>query len=81
MSRRDYRDVDVRCILDDAEFEHLFPSCSERPHANALWKVLCAAISDHLSRITGLLIDFQFQQRTQANTEYPGQIRSALGVR
>lgn len=52
--RRDYRDVDVRLILDDDDFARRFPD----RHSLLL---INAVMSDHLARQTGLPIDFQFQ--------------------
>ena len=74
MERRDYRDVDVRCILDDADYQRMFPGGQ-----GAAWALLCAALSEWLSARTGLPVDFQFQEQTVANAEFQGR-RSALGI-
>lgn len=79
LERRDYRDVDVRVILDDAEFDRLFPDAPPATHMHPLWSLLCAAISDWLAAATGLPVDFQVQRQTDANDQYPGP-RSALGI-
>jgi hypothetical protein len=80
MQTREYRDVDVRLILDDAQYDHLFPGATGRaPQTNAFWSLICSAVSEHLARITGLPVDFQVQRRTQANEQYNGR-RSALGI-
>lgn len=77
LERADFRDVDVRVILEDEEFRRLFPSGVSGP----FWSLLCASISLHLSQQTGLPIDFQIQQMTEANTLHPGPgKRNALGV-
>lgn len=73
LQRGNYRDVDVRCMLDDDEYAHLF---SGKP---ARLRVLNAAVTLWLGRATGLPIDFQFQDTTAANAEFGGP-RSALGV-
>ncbi len=80
-ARRDYRDVDVRVILDDAEFERLFPGCTQNRALHPLWSLVCAAISNYLEAHTGLPIDFQIQSRTEANNEqeHPGK-RIPLGI-
>ena len=80
LERRDYRDVDVRCILPDEEFDHLFPGAFGVNYGlHALWSVMCSSISLMLARHSGLPIDFQIQRRTEANKEYDGQ-RAALGM-
>ncbi len=68
--RRDYRDVDVRMILGDEEFAALFGSAN-RPDMNALWSLTCSSIACWLGVQTGLPIDFQIQQMTSANEEFP----------
>jgi hypothetical protein len=77
--RRDYRDVDVRLILDDAHFDHLFPDAYRAPRYHPLWSLLCSSLSDWLAKTSGLPVDFQIQRRTEANAQYTGQ-RQALGM-
>jgi len=73
-----WRDVDVRLILADEEYEALVGKL-ERPEAlNQRWCAFNMAFSELGKRITGLPIDFQIQQRTQANKENPNQPRCAL---
>lgn len=80
MHRADYRDVDVRCILPDEEFDKLFGGTQAGDwRYSGRWSVMCAALSDWLSAQTGLPVDFQFQRTTQANEEFKG-IRSCLGI-
>lgn len=79
LERRDHRDVDVRCILPDEEYERLFPGASSPRYLCAAWSLLCSSVSLYLSRHSGLNVDFQFQKRTEANEEYKGA-RSALGM-
>jgi len=90
LERRDYRDVDIRCILPDEEFERLFPGLSSPsvnahtsysgPNMKALWVLMGVAISEWLSNRTGLPIDFQIQKQSEANAAFPHQPRSALIV-
>lgn len=86
LERRDYRDVDVRCILEDEAFDRLFrvrPQDAESGVAgwlNPLWSLMCTSISLWLSQQTGLPVDFQIQRQTQANAQHPGKKRSALGI-
>jgi|SRR5579872_1122189 len=77
--RRDFRDVDIRCILDDEEFDRLFPGHPKNPSLDAFWSIICAAISEWLAKRTGLAIDFQIQRRTEANAENDGR-RNCLGL-
>lgn len=73
LMRPDYRDVDVRAILDDAEFDAMFT-------APARLALLNTSVSEWLSARTGLPVDFQFQRQTDANRDYPGE-RNAMGLR
>jgi hypothetical protein len=73
LERADYRDVDLRCILDDGEFVAMGFANEYRLH------FMNACVTEWIAARTGLNIDFQFQQRTAANTEYPGQ-RSFMGI-
>lgn len=74
-----WRDVDVRLILDDAEYERLGLGDPRRPHVNGKWVALCLAFSELGKAMTGLPVDFQIQQQSLANAEHPGP-RSALGL-
>lgn len=75
--KRDYRDVDVRVILDDEHFDRLFPKAGSSPQRNALWSLMCSSIALMLKQQTGLPIDFQIQRRTEANAQFNGH-RDAL---
>jgi len=74
VTRQDWRDVDVRVLLDDATFDELARLVSI-PRLNqmiSLWAV----------QATGMPVDFQLQRRTDANDEFPGAAsRRPLGVR
>lgn len=83
LHRRDFRDVDVRFIMADAEFDRLFPEvagasagCWSRCSA---WSLICGAVSEWLAKRSGLPIDFQIQRMTEANAEF-NEPRNALGV-
>lgn len=77
--RRDYRDVDVRVMLDDERYGRLFPGIIRPARTHALWSLLCSSISLQLQRASGLPVDFQVQRADEANEMYQGQ-RIALGV-
>lgn len=77
-----WRDVDVRLILPDEEYERMGLGDPKYQHANGKWVALTLAFSALGKQITGLPIDFQIQQQTEANTTYSqsdGCVRSALG--
>lgn len=73
-----WRDVDVRLILDDQIYADMGLGDPERPQENGKWVALCLAFSILGKEMTGLPIDFQLQQNTQANKEHTGN-RSAIG--
>ena len=80
LERPDWRDVDVRLILEDEAFAQHFPNAGNHWEQDTKWLLLTAAISDWLSKETGLPIDFQFQQQTHANKVHSGR-RDAIGLR
>lgn len=67
-----YRDVDVRLMLDDEEFSAVCPT-RER------WELLCLAIGAYLRDRTGLPVDFQIQRMREANERFNGS-RNPLGM-
>ena len=73
---KEWRDVDVRLILDDDDFTARFGtnrSTETNPKLAAITLAFCALGRD----MTGLPVDFQIQRQTDANEKYPGP-RSAL---
>lgn len=73
-----WRDVDVRLILPDDEFDALLPRTGNGC-MDSRWSLLCTAIAE-LGRLrTGLPIDFQIQRASEANEMYDG-VRHALGM-
>lgn len=85
IQRPNFRDVDVRIMLDDDRFNQLFYNYTEDmtsvviQEGVALWSVVCSAIGDQLSAATGLLVDFQIQRKRIANEKYNGG-RTPLGI-
>jgi|SRR6185437_4490979 len=75
----EWRDVDVRVILSDAEYEAWGFGDPEHTHCNARWVSLTLAFSALGRHMTGLPIDFQIQQQTRANAMYKG-VRNALSI-
>lgn len=87
LERPDYRDVDVRCILSDEDFDRMFPGVHQRSETRTAWhprfSLLCFSISLWLRDMTGLPVEFQFQRMTQANEKYgrdKGCRRNAIGI-
>ena len=70
LERADWRDVDVRFIMSDAEFAELFPECNMAPgtwEQDPRWLLMTGWASKWLSEQSGLPVDFQFQPQTHAN--------------
>ncbi len=73
LHRADHRDVDLRAIMADADFDAMTEGNKMRLN------LLNVAVSEWLAARTGLPIDFQFQRRTEANAEFDGE-RHAFGM-
>ena len=82
LARANYRDVDVRAIMQDAEYDAMFKVQDDEfgQASRARLKLFNVAISEWLAARTGLPIDFQFQRMTEANKEFGGQQRNHLGT-
>lgn len=83
LERADWRDIDVRMILDDEAFAELFPAAHVHTGSwefDARWLVMTVSISAWLSKESGLPVDFQFQPRAHANERHK-KPRNALGMR
>lgn len=82
LERADWRDVDVRLIMEDKAFAALFPDAHWEANAweaDPRWLLMTVAISRWLSAQTGLPIDFQFQPQSKANELHKGR-RNAMGL-
>jgi hypothetical protein len=77
LSTTAFRDVDVRVMLDDAQYEAMGLGDPDRPHENARWVAYALAFSALGRQMTGLPVDFQLQQTSHANAHDDGP-RSAL---
>lgn len=69
-----YRDVDVRTILADDEFDRIFGGHT------GLWSLVCLAIGRMLAQQSGLPVDYQIQRMTEANEKYDGGWRNPVGT-
>jgi len=76
---KSWRDVDVRLILPDEEYDALFGPRQGAMQTNAKWSLFCAAFSALAKEQTGLPVDFQFDRRTEANQQHEGT-RQPLGI-
>lgn len=76
LARKDWRDVDVRVILPDDEFEAMF-GANQSSETNPKLAAATLAFATLGAKMTGLPIDFQVQTESHANAVYPGP-RSAL---
>lgn len=74
LHKKDFRDVDLRCIMSDDDYDKLIGGNELR------LKLLNQMVTWWAMHMTRLPIDFQFQRQTQANEQYPKQPRNALGV-
>lgn len=82
LERPDWRDVDVRMMMSDGAFLRIFPGVNLEAGTwefDPRWCLLVAAISQWMSKQTGLPIDFQFQPMTHANKRHKGR-RHAAGL-
>lgn len=86
--RPDYRDVDLRLILDDDVVERMFGAdgrfgTSAQPTPCALRQLLNVALSDLIEAMANppAPIDFQIQSMSEANVPENKGYRNPLGVR
>ena len=78
LQRADFRDVDVRCMMDDESFDRLFGDLGASWERNPLWMLLSISVSSWLTAQIGLPVDFQFQRQSTANEQHKGE-RQPLG--
>jgi hypothetical protein len=74
LTSRDYRDIDLRLILSDEDFDAEWRSPVKV-------RLMNRAISTWGQRETGLPIDFQIQRQSAANNRWPSEARNPMGVR
>lgn len=74
-----WRDVDVRVMLDKAEYAAMGLGDPKQQHENPKWVAMSMAFSLLGQKMTGLPIDFQIQETETANAEFDSP-RSALLV-
>ncbi len=76
LDRPTWRDVDLRCILDDETFDRLIGRIiyggDSAPNRDRL-SFFNTVISEWLAARTGLPIDFQLQRQSDANLAFSGR--------
>lgn len=86
LTRPDFRDIDLRLILDDDVVERMFGAAGDwgtaKPPMHGLRLLLDIALSDLIAKGAGLPwpIDFQIQSMTEANVPEHGA-RNPMGMR
>lgn len=83
LTRPDYRDIDLRLILDDDRFEAMFGSVDNQPSRGSVLLLLNIAVSDLIARAANVSapIDFQFQSMSRANVPEHDGMRNPMGLR
>lgn len=74
LNSSNWRDVDVRMILSDEDFDEYF-------EGGILWEIFCLTVTSWLRTETRLPIDFQVQRQTQANENHNGPRNHLSGGR
>ncbi len=82
LKRRDWRDVDVRHIIADAEFVQRFGEYIEPYDRNKFLRAFNPGVSAWMSAAAKLPVDYQVQPITKANELYPSESnpRNGLGL-
>lgn len=75
---KDWRDVDVRLILSDEDWVR--EEFGDPKNPGERWAAYCMAFSALGKQMTGLPIDFQIQQQTDANERDRGQREALLWI-
>ncbi len=78
LTRKDWRDVDVRHIIADDEFKRRFGKFVEPYDSNPFLRTYNLGVSAWLRQVTGLPIDYQVQPITEANRLYGPEDRNSL---
>lgn len=86
LTRPDFRDIDLRLILDDERFERMFGDGAWGHHefgdSKAVLRLVNIALSDLIARAANppAPIDFQIQSMSEANVPEHG-MRNPMGMR
>lgn len=77
LKTKDWRDVDVRLILPDDEYDTMFGK-QRLNYVDPKFAAITLAFAALGKQMTGLPIDFQIQRQSYANKVYGNEWRSAL---
>ena len=77
---KQWRDVDIRLIMPDEQFNDLFPGYNGHHQNDTKWALLSAAIAELGRKLTGFPVDFQFQRRSDASHRYGRKFREPLDL-
>jgi hypothetical protein len=82
MTRKDWRDVDVRHIIGDDEFARRFGEFVEPYEQNHFLRAFNLSVSEWMRAHSRLPVDYQVQPITKANELYPlrENPRNGLGL-
>lgn len=80
LTKKKWRDVDVRLVLDDEVYERLGLGDPIYPFLNGKWVSLCLAYSALGEKLTGLPIDFQIQQKSYAEQVFQDKEAHFIGL-
>lgn len=72
LKRNDYRDIDLRVLIKDEEYDRLSKIID--------FETLGIAVSLWGQKVTGMPIDYQVQRMSDANAEYKGEPRNAIFI-
>lgn len=77
---KQWRDVDIRLILPDGQFNDMFPGYNGHHQNDVKWALMSAAIAELGKKLTGFPIDFQFQRMSDASNRYGRKFREPLDL-
>lgn len=76
-NKRDFRDVDVRVIMNDDKFDTLF---GPHTHFKPFQVLFSISVSTWLKEVTGLPVDFQVQRRSDIKESDWDKMRDPLKI-
>jgi hypothetical protein len=79
LTRRDYRHVDIRVIMEDDAFCDLFGGTWSTGHNSTRWVLVCSGLTKLLTFVSGVAVDFQIQPETWSTTFFDGQPKVRIG--
>lgn len=80
LESKQWRDIDVRIIMEDSEWEQWFGPTRNGTSCNIKWSAMMAAFSAWGKETTGLPIDFQIHFRSAVKESDWDKPRNPLGI-